>query len=429
MNLNEQREFMRNNNLEMTKKLDKIIEDAKPKPIIEKRPIIPKRIIIEQDITGTPEYKATRQLSDLLLTQNLNNLITGAMNSISGNRTEKDNKVSQEVEDDFRAMNPVEVGDEKRLYYDIPIPTLPEYIPKPPTTYFTTEGEFTVERERLLTALNTATERRALIQQDIQIVEDQLNIRAYATPTGFKPSIPAYDEKARAIELKKMTDAYEKLPVLDKKGNPVKDKAGKPLYTDGKPITDLSPLLDLRDKYKIKTSARTVPGLIRAIIPFEKKLYDEQIKTEEGSFVGRRIAGTEASLKSDLIRLRGELATIEGQIASIETDITALNAEHDAFLRDIEENEVERNKIENERRLLANDALNTFNRLNQGRVQIQQEPQETDQELLDRIENIGKIQADPSDITNQIFDKAKKNILQLTPDTTKAEMTLKYLSC
>ena len=87
MNLNEQRELMRSHNLEMTKKLDRIIEDAKPKPIIEKRPIIPKRIIIEQDITGTPEYKATQQLTDLLLTQNLNNLITGAMNSISGNKT------------------------------------------------------------------------------------------------------------------------------------------------------------------------------------------------------------------------------------------------------------------------------------------------------------------------------------------------------
>ena len=61
------------------------------------------------------------------------------MNSISGNKTERDNKVSQEVEEDFRAMNPVEVGDEKRLYYDVPIPTLPDFTPTPPTTPFTTE--------------------------------------------------------------------------------------------------------------------------------------------------------------------------------------------------------------------------------------------------------------------------------------------------
>jgi len=89
---------------------------------------------------------------------------------------------------------------------------------------------------------------------------------------------------------------------------------------------------------------------------------------------------------------------------------------------------MKRNNIENERRLLANDALNTFNRLNQGRVQIQREPQETDAELLARIARLGTIQADPSDIENQILDKAKKNILQLTPDTTKTEMTLKNLS-
>ena len=37
MNLNEQREFLRKNNLEMTLKLDKIIEDAKPKPKTEKK--------------------------------------------------------------------------------------------------------------------------------------------------------------------------------------------------------------------------------------------------------------------------------------------------------------------------------------------------------------------------------------------------------
>ena len=72
--------------------------------------------------------------------------------------------------------------------------------------------------------------------------------------------------------------------------------------------------------------------------------------------------------------------------------------------------------------------MNKLNRLNQGRVQIQREPQETDAELLARIANLGTIQADPSDIENQILDKAKKNILQLTPDTTKAEMTLKSLS-
>ena len=58
--------------------------------------------------------------------------------------------------------------------------------------------------------------------------------------------------------------------------------------------------------------------------------------------------------------------------------------------------------------------------MNQGRVQIQREPQETDKQLLDIIARLGKIQADPSDVKNQIFHKAKKNVLTLTPDVTKA---------
>ena len=201
MNLNEQREFLRKNNLEMTLKLDKIIEDAKPKPKTEKRPIIPKRIIIEQDITGTPQYKATRQITDLLLSQALNDTITNAMNLISGKKSENENKVSKEVEDDFRAMNPIEVGDEKRLYYDIPIPTLPKFDPIPTPSHFKTEEEFTLERERLLEDLNRGYERREYIQGEIQATEDEINNKAYDNPIGFVPSIPVFNRREREEEL------------------------------------------------------------------------------------------------------------------------------------------------------------------------------------------------------------------------------------
>ena len=159
-----------------------------------------------------------------------------------------------------------------------------------------------------------------------------------------------------------------------------------------------------------------------------RKKYLDTAKREEAAFRGSKVATTEAALLNDLADLRLDLRNVEANILAIETGITALNADHEAFLRNVEENEIERNKVENESRLLATDALNTFNRLNQGRVQIQREPQETDAELLARIAKLGTIQADPSDINNQIFDKAKKNVLQLTPDLTKAELTLKNLT-
>ena len=414
MNLNEQREFMRNNNLEMTKKLDKIIEDAKPKPKIEKRPIIPNRIIIDQDITGTPEYKATKQISDLLLTQTLNNTITNAMNLISGKKSENENKVSKEIEDDFRAMNPVEVGDEKRLYYDVPIPTLPTYIDTPPTTRFTTEAEFTAERERLLTELNTATEDRILKLEEIKLVEDDLNDKAYATPAGFTTSIPLYDPNARELELRSKITTY-----TDSRGIDIDDP---------KPFRELRDQMKKNDPAGFTTKAVGIEGIIKAIIKYELEEYNRAVKAEERAFVGERVVRTEAGLQAELARLRLELRNIAFQITANETDLTALTAEYDAFLREVEEKEVEKNQIENESRLLATDALNTFNRLNQGRVQIQREPQETDEELLRRIERLGTIKADPADVENQIFDKAKKNILQLTTDLTKAELVLKNLT-
>ena len=58
MNLNEQREILRKNDLEMMKKLNKIIEDSKPKPVQEIKPKILKPAMIQQELTGTPEYKA-----------------------------------------------------------------------------------------------------------------------------------------------------------------------------------------------------------------------------------------------------------------------------------------------------------------------------------------------------------------------------------
>ena len=412
MNLNDQREFLRSNNLEMTKKLDKIIEEAKPKPIIEKRPIIPKRIIISQDITGTPEYKATQQLSDLLLTQSLNNIITGAMNSISGKSSEKDTKVSQEVQDDFRAMNPVEVGDEKRLYYDVPIPTLPDPNPIPYYGRFNTEEEFVVERERLLVALDGLTANREAIIEYIQDTEDELNSKSYMSSTGFTPSTPPYDRYAKEMELRALA-----------------------VETDPKGVDyeSVRPLIAIRDEMKkndrsFTTKANGINNLIKAILNYEEAKTNEAIQAEEAVYVGKNSVAIEANLQNDLAMYKNALKTTQLQITSTETKITALDAEHDNFLQNIEENEIENNKTENERRLLANDALNTFNKLNQGRIQIQREPQETDEELLVRIARLGKIQADPSDIENQILDKAKKNIVQLTPDTTKTEMILKSLS-
>jgi len=186
MNLNEHREILRKNDLEMMKKLDKIIYDAKPKPVPEVRPMIPKTVYMQQELTGTPEYKATKQQANLLLTQQLDSVISSAMSAISGKTPEKDTKVSQEAQDEYQSMTPIEVGGKQQLYYDIPIPALPRFVPKPYTSHFTNPGDFKLEKDRLLRDLNISFRRRESYQKEINKIEDLLNAKAYVSSEGFK---------------------------------------------------------------------------------------------------------------------------------------------------------------------------------------------------------------------------------------------------
>ena len=147
MNLNEHREILRKNDLEMMKKLDKIIYDAKPKPVPEVRPVIPKTVYMKQELTGTPEYKASKQQADLLLSKKLDSLISSAMNAISGKTPEKDTKVSQDAQDEYQSMTPIEVGGKQQLYYDVPIPPLPVFVEKPYTSRLTDPADFKLKKK------------------------------------------------------------------------------------------------------------------------------------------------------------------------------------------------------------------------------------------------------------------------------------------
>ena len=407
MNLNEKREILRKNDLEMMKKIDKIIERAQPKPVPEVRPVIAKAIYMNQELTGTPEYKATKQLANLLLTKKIDSIISGAMSAITGKTPETESKVSQETEDEYKSMTPIEVGGKQQLYYDVPIPALPVFVPAPYKSKITKLEDFETEKQRLLAAYNKATADRDTTAIEIKATEDEINAKAYATPIGFTPSIAPYNRETKAAELLDLTK----------------------IIAPGKPVEyDITPLLDIRDALKLKTKARTSPGLIRAILDYEEEEHNKKIRAEESTYVGKKVVGREAELNEDLRVLRIRLKKETDEITKIDTDIKALDADYESFERTTEENTIEENKILNERRLQATDTLNTFNRLNQGRVQIQREPQETDDELLARIDKLGQIPVDASDVENQILLKAKKNILELTSNLTVGEMVLKSLS-
>jgi hypothetical protein len=87
MNQNERREFLRNKDLEMSKQVYKIIKESQPIPPKDIQPLLLKPVYPNIELTGTPEYRANKQMTDLLLAQQLENTVTDAMNALTGTQT------------------------------------------------------------------------------------------------------------------------------------------------------------------------------------------------------------------------------------------------------------------------------------------------------------------------------------------------------
>ena len=113
MDQNQRREYLFQKDLEMSKQIEKTIKDAQPKPKPDMTLKLLKPIIIKQDLlTGTPEYQAQKQLSDLELDQQINNTIKQAIRTAENKTPEKyTNAVSQEMIDEYRkeVMKPIDI--------------------------------------------------------------------------------------------------------------------------------------------------------------------------------------------------------------------------------------------------------------------------------------------------------------------------------
>ena len=104
MNQNERREYLRTRDLEMSKQMEKTIKDAQPKSKPDMSLKLLKPVIINNDlITGTPQYKAEKQLSDLLLAQQIENTVKLAMYAVEGKTQElSKSSVTQEMIDEYK---------------------------------------------------------------------------------------------------------------------------------------------------------------------------------------------------------------------------------------------------------------------------------------------------------------------------------------
>ena len=203
MNQNERREFLRNKDLEMSKQVYKIIKESQPIPPKDIQPLLLKPVYPNIELTGTPEYRANKQMTDLLLAQQLENTVADAMNALTGTQTTTttSNTVPQTMTDEYIKANEVDINtDQKTLYNPVPIPVVPKPIPKRlPYKHLITEEDYKIEKERLINLHLLELEKRDRILEAEKNVEDMINTKKFS-------GVVAFDEAARRAELDNTKD-------------------------------------------------------------------------------------------------------------------------------------------------------------------------------------------------------------------------------
>ena len=383
MNQNERREFLRNKDLEMSKQIDKIIKESQPIPPKDIQPLLLKPVYPKIELTGTPEYKANKQMTDLLLAQQLENTITEAMNAVTGTQTAPtSNTVPQTMTDEYIKANEVDINtDQKTLYNSVPIPVVPKPIPKRlPFKHIITEEDYKIEKERLINLHVLELEQRDRIMEAEKHVEDLINTKKFS-------GIVAFDEAARRAE-------------IDTKG---------PTYMT---VAEMNAIL----KANHLVPAKKREDVLNRFIEFEKN---------EASGRGEQV------LLKNLASIKNDLLTNSKDITQIENDMKAWDGIYGTQEKTIEKNKEQENNYEAALHQAAEELLDNFNLLNTGKVKVERQTGETDAELIKRIENLSKAPVNAANVQNQIvlktFNQAKKNVLELTSELDKAETVVKSL--
>ena len=383
MNQNQRREYLRNIDLEMSKQNEKIIKDAQPKPKPDVSVKLLKPIKIDTDLlTGTPQYKAEKQISDLLLSSQIENTIKLAMYAIDGKTPEPSkSSVTDEMIDDYKKeiMKPVEIMGQKFLYHPVDMPPLPDaFVPKNLTTDPPIpEHVYQLERAKVLEDITEHQASLEALELEERLLQEQFR-------NGGNPDF--YDEQARRAHLKTL-------------------------------IND-----DLKDIIKYGLFG-TLPRKVN-----QSNLIDRIIEIEKGQNTKTSMSELRKNLKSINREIKSEINYIKGA----EAYYRRIEGEYKTQLEEMEENRLNEIEYNNGKRQLTEQILNDFNQLNQGKIKISREPEESDDDFYTRLQTLGAIPVDQKDIDKEvqteILLKAKKNILELTSDLSKAETVVKTLN-
>ena len=384
MNQNQRREYLRTRDLEMSKQMEKTIKDAQPKPKPDMSVKLLKPIQINTDLLrGTPQYTAERQLADLSLAQQLKNTIKQAMYSIEGKTPEKTaNSVTDEMIEEYKreVMKPVEINGQQFLYQPVEVPPIPDPFYRPYLSEYLTEKEFTRIGQSIFNEhMKARDELDKLVERKVDL-EDKY--ASGSTMPNFLSKIVKYGARNRKDELDALDLDTELIPMLvDLGGNAGRSKRA---------------------------------GIIKKIVDLETR------------------PSADNPIEKQIILVDDSIAHYTQVYTDTGAALNQLEADY-VLQQEIEEsNRLVRDDHESYKRQFAEELMNDFNRLNRGKTQITRQAEESNDDFLKRLQDMGNVFIDPADrdkqIQTEILLKAKKNILELTNELSKAETVVKMLN-
>jgi hypothetical protein len=329
---------------------------------------------------------AEQQLLDLSIDLQLQNMVKQANYAVDGKTPESmKSSVTEEMIADYKkeVMKPVEIGGVFHLYRPVELPPLVKPKPTPYPGGWTKISQVTYNRklQDYYDDLETAEYDLDNLQHYKEKLEEKFKLGSSSTST-------TYDEAGRTAYFTALTNSaleglirVEKLPLPPKK-------------------------------------ERNKTGFVKVLIDNEKS-----------KFVSTTNLG---SIKTELGDINNEIKECIRDLNAIQAEILIFKANfiHQADVD--EENRLKEIEFDMKKRRYVQESLNEFNRMNQGKIQIARESNESDDDFLARLQRMGNIFVDPADIDKQIQTeillKAKKNILELTSDYGKAESITRMLS-
>jgi len=361
MNQNQLREYLFQQDLAHQKEMDKLIRDAQPKKIKDDYKLkLIKPPIITRDLI-TPEYMAEKQLQDLSLDQQMQNMIKRANYAVDGKTPEPmKGSVTDEMIADYKkeVMKPVQIGGKYHLYRPVEIPPIPKPVPKPYA-----HGGAKITETRVQNELHNMFRSKSAFEDALdKLHEDKNDLEDKFTYFSSKPPT-TYDETSRRNELKALTVDKQLVPILTSLGG----SRGKSNKTD---------------------------------------IIDKIINLEKGSFVPTAVSTSK--IEAQLKQVDADIQYCIDEIAKIEADSKTLIANYQDQADVDEENKLKIIEYENTQRQVAEEALSDFNRLNQGKTQVVRQSNESDEDFIQRLKDMGNIFIDPADVEKQIQKKRKE---------------------